>query len=86
MASFLRQIVARRVHLDLDVRGGRGIVPKGQRPVAVQQTGDDVGIGLDAGDVRGGGEAADQQLPVAVELELTLQMVEVDSDRWHPRR
>jgi hypothetical protein len=46
--------------------------------VAVQQGGQAVGVGQDAGDVGGGREGADQQPPASVAGQLGLQLVQVD--------
>jgi hypothetical protein len=45
--------------------------------VGVQDLGDAVGVGEDAGDVGGRGEAADDQRPVPVPAQLPLQVVQV---------
>ena len=65
-------------HPDRHVRAGGGVVPERQRAVGVQQGRDRVGVGEDAGDVRGGREAADAQRPVGVADELCCQVGEVD--------
>jgi hypothetical protein len=46
--------------------------------VGVQQHRDRVGVGQDAGHVRGGGEAADQQRPVCVGPQLAVQVGHVN--------
>jgi hypothetical protein len=66
-----------RAHADLQVRGGGGVVEAGQRPVAVQQLGDRVGVGDQAGDVGGGREAADLEGPPGVADQLPLQLGQV---------
>ena len=64
--------------LDRHVRPGGGVVPERQRPVGVQQPGDRRGAGQDAGHVGGGREAADQQRPVRVPVQLAAQVGQVD--------
>jgi hypothetical protein len=56
-------------HPDRHVRRGGRVVPDRQRAVAVQQGGRPVGVGQDAGHIRGGREAPhDQRPPGQVEL------------------
>ena len=68
----------RRADADGHVRPRGCVVPEGQRAVSVQQRSDRAGVGEDAGDVGGGGEAPDQQRPVRVPDQLALQIVQVD--------
>ena len=63
---------------DRHVGPGGGVVPERQRAMGVQQRGDRVGVGHDAGDVGGGREAADQQRPLCVAVSSRLQVGEVD--------
>ena len=66
------------VHLDVDVGRAGGEVPEAERAVLVEQVGDALGVGDDAGDVGGGGEGADLERPVGVALELLAEVVEGD--------
>ena len=58
--------------------GRRRRSPRRTARRAVQQRGDRVGVGEDAGDVGGGGEAADPQRPVGVPDQLRVQVGQVD--------
>ncbi len=69
---------ATAVHVDLDVRRRGGEIPERQRAVAVEQIGDPVGVGDDAGDVRGRGERSDPQWTVTVADEFGLEAGGVD--------
>ena len=53
--------VRRRVHVDRQVRAGRGVVPERERAMAVQQDRDRVDVRDDAGHVRRGREGADRR-------------------------
>jgi hypothetical protein len=63
---------------DRHVGPGRRVVPERQRAVSVQQRRDRAGVGEDAGDVGGGGEAADPQRPPGVAIQLAFQVRQVD--------
>ena len=66
------------VHLDRDVRCRRREVPERQGAVPVQQIGDRVGVGDDAGDVRRGGEGADLERAFLVRPQCSVQRSQVD--------
>jgi hypothetical protein len=66
-------------HGDLEVRTGGGVVPEGERAMAVEQLRDRVGVGDHPGDVGGGRERADPERPVGVADQLPRQPVAVDA-------
>lgn len=68
-----------RVHVDVEVGAGGGVVPERLRPVAVQQRRDLVDVGQNARDVRRGREAADLERPVGVQLELLAQVLQIQA-------
>ena len=72
-ASFCRIVIATGAHLDFDVRSGGGKIPERERPMAVEQATDPVGVANDPGDVASGAERADLQCSIAESLELFAQ-------------
>jgi hypothetical protein len=61
------------VHVDREVRSRGGVIPAGKRAVAVEQDGDRVHVGDDAGDIRRRREAPDLEPARGVALELCLE-------------
>ena len=66
-------------HGDLEVRTRGGVVPEGERAVAVEQLRDRIGVGDHPGDVGGGRERADPERAVGVADQLPRQPVAVDA-------
>ncbi len=76
-------------HPDGQIRRGRRVVPHSQRPETVQQRGNRIDVGDDAGDVRCGGESPDAQRALRILTQPGEQIVLVDptarilADRHH---
>jgi hypothetical protein len=66
LAQRARSVRIGRIHADVEVGAGGGVVPEGERAVPVEQLGDGVDVGQDSGDVARRGEGADAQRPAAV--------------------
>lgn len=73
-----RVLGAPRVHVDVDVRGGGGEIPHGERSVAVEQVGNGTRVRQDAGDVGGGRERADLHRSIGEAHQFGFQLGKVD--------